>query len=168
MISKKFFFFENLPCDIYIFEDTQYLLYGQKDDALNKSILKEMIIGGHVKFFTYSLDKKIMIEEHQNYLRVITRSFSMGNILKNCKKQISLLMLNMEYLYEDPTNDGSLGLQYQSIVVMFKFLYENPKYHKEIYEYIKKQRYHFILEQPFLSSLFFNRSFEKFECIFRK
>ena len=151
---RELFYLPTSPCTVYIFEEGEFKTLVTKGQYLNPNNLKEIISSGHAKVFVQEFERKEIIELQQTNLRNLTRSFSMGNTIENCKKQLSLLTVNLRYLFEDPTNDESLNLQYQSLKILFKYLYDNPKVHEQIYHDYKKQGHHYVFSQPFLSSLF--------------
>jgi hypothetical protein len=142
------------PCDLYVFENGEFKLIIHKGQYLSPQLLKDTINAGHVKVFTHEQNRSHIIELQQSNLRALTRSFSMGDMHQNCIKQLELLTLNLRYLFEDPTNDETLNLQYQSLKILFKYLYNNAKMHELIYHEYKKQGHHYIFAQPFFSSLF--------------
>jgi hypothetical protein len=151
---RELFYLSSSPCDIYIFENDSFKILLRKGAYLDGATLKDIISSGHTKVFTQESQRGKLIEIQQNNLRTITRSFSMGNPHDNCKRQLSLLALNLRYLFEDPTNDETLNLQYQSLKILFQYLYQNPKKHEGIYKQFIKQGHHYIFTQPFISSLF--------------
>ena len=141
------------PCEIYSFQNGIFIPVIKAGTRLNKEVIKDIILKGHWKFFTTFDDKAKLRDIHQESLRKVTRSLSVGNTVANSKKQIKLLTLNLEHLYDDPTNDDALELQQQSIKNLGAFLLENPKLNKELYQYIGQQNFHYTHEQPLLSSL---------------
>lgn len=151
---RELFSLQSCPCDIYTFENGEFNEILREGSYLGPKVLKELISEGHTQVFTQESQRGKLIEIQQENLRQVTRSFSMGSPLDNCKRQLSLLTLNLRYLFEDPTNDGTLNLQYQSLKILFKFLYENPRKHEYIYHEFIKQGHHYIFTQPFISSLF--------------
>ncbi|MEE3079242.1 MAG: hypothetical protein VX341_07905 [Bdellovibrionota bacterium] len=142
------------PANVYIFENDQYILSIKKGAFIDQKVLKEHIEKGHSSVFVKEEERQDLIDVQQEHLRVITRSFSMGDSKENARKQLNLLSLNLRYLFEEPTNDETLNLQHQSLKILFNFLYKNSKYHEEIFHQYIKQGHHYIFAQPFLSSLF--------------
>lgn len=151
---RELFFLQSCPCDIYTFENGIFTEILRKGAYLEAKTLKELIQKGHTKVFTHESQRGNLIEIQQNNLRQVTRSFSMGNPIDNCKRQLNLLSINLRYLFEDPTNDETLNLQYQSLKILFTFLFENPRKHEQIYHEFIRQGHHYIFTQPFISSLF--------------
>ena len=142
------------PANVYIFEDDQYILSIKKGAFLDSKTLKEHIEKGHSSVFVKETEREDIMLVQQENLRVTTRSFSMGDSKDNAKKQLSLLTINLRYLFEDPTNDETLNLQHQSLKILFNYLYKNTKVHEEIFHHYSKQGHHYIFAQPFISSLF--------------
>ena len=151
---RELFYLSSSPCDIYIFENDSFKVLLRAGAYLDGKTLKDIIQAGHIKVFTHESQRGKLVELQQNNLRSVTRSFSMGSPSDNCKRQLSLLALNLRYLFEDPTNDEALNLQYQSLKILFKYLFQNPKKHEVIYKEFIKQGHHYIFTQPFISSLF--------------
>lgn len=151
---RELFYLSSSPCDIYIFENNSFKPLLRAGAYLDNATLKEIISSGHTKVFTKESQRGKLIEIQQNNLRTVTRSFSMGNPHDNCRRQLSLIALNLRYLFEDPTNDETLNLQYQSLKILFQYLFNNPKKHEAIYKDFIRQGHHYIFTQPFISSLF--------------
>ncbi len=151
---RELFNLPSSPCDIYAYENESFKQIIRKGMYLDSKVLIGIIQAGHIKVFTHENERRTLTELQQQSLRTITRSFSMGNPHENCKKQLSLLTLNLRYLFEDPTNDETLNLQYQSLKILFKYLFDNPKKHEVIYQEFIKQGHHYIFTQPFVSALF--------------
>ncbi len=142
------------PADIFIFENEQYILSIKKGAYLDTKILREHIQKGHSSVFVRESGRDSIISAQQENLRVITRSFSMGDSKDNAIKQLNLLTINLRYLFEDPTNDETLNLQHQSLKILFNYLFKNSKHHEEIFHHYIKQGHHYIFAQPVLSSIF--------------
>lgn len=147
-------FLSYTPCDIYGAEDGIYKVLLRKNSYLNTTIIKNLIEQGHSKIFVKHELRHIFAELLHEELRKATRSLSVGNILDNARKLVNLLSINMSYLYEYPTNDAALSLQYQSVKNLGLFLYSKPDIHEPLYREILKQKHHFIVSQPLVSSLF--------------
>lgn len=147
-------FLSYTPCDIYGVEDGIYKILLRKNSYLNTTIIKNLIEQGHTKIFVKHEMRHSFADLLQEELRKATRSLSVGNLLDNAKKLVNLLSINMAYLYEYPTNDSALALQHQSVKNLGLFLYNRPDIHEPLYREILKQKHHFIVSQPLISSLF--------------
>jgi len=64
------------------------------------------------------------------------------------------MTLNMMYMYEDPTNDETLNLQYQATKNLSSFLLENQEVLPKLFSEYIKSNHHYIYAQPIVSSLF--------------
>ncbi len=151
---RELLYMQHLPCDIYGNNDgvIQTLMF--QGNPITKDHLKNLIQKGYKNLFVLEEDYVRIIGHHQNNLRNLTRSFSVGDPLEKGTGQLSLLSINMAYLYEHPTNDDLLNSQYQSAKNLAYFLLKNINIHPKLYyEYIKQQ-HHYVFTQPLLSSLF--------------
>lgn len=150
---RDFAFMQECPCEVYSFNEERFELILQRGDDLNRDIIKNLVLKGHWRLFISFHDKAIIKSIHQENLRKVTRSLSIGDPLQNAKKQIKLLTLNMEQLYNDPTDDEILSLQHQSIKNLAAFLLNNPKIHRQLYKELTKTNFHYAFTQPLLSSI---------------
>jgi HD-GYP domain-containing protein (c-di-GMP phosphodiesterase class II) len=150
---RELSFVHHAPCDIFTFHDDRFHLSIKKDTEINRDVLKGLILKGHWRFFVYYEARPLLIESQQQQLRNITRSLSIGDPLLKGKKQLNLLSLNLNFLYQDPSNDESLALQFQSIKNLVGFLDHNPKVQHRLYKSLLNQSFHFTLSQPLLSSM---------------
>lgn len=151
---RELFFISELPSDIYTIEDGLFKLVLKKKSFINKAVIKDLVSQGALELFAHRKDRENIIKSHQDNLRNITRSLSIGNPLEKAKLLFNLLTINMEYLYMNPTDDDILNLQYQSVKNLASFLQNNMSIHKELYESYIEQKHHFIFAQPLISSLF--------------
>ncbi len=141
------------PCDLYKFENGDYVIFIPKGQDILRSDLKKLIEKGTFHFYIEYQEIKTFQTAHQDNLRKITRSLSVGDPLKNSQRQMSLLTINMGHLFKDPVNDTALDLQYQSAFNLVNFLLDNEKYIHFIFKDFSKQKHHYTLSQPLLSSL---------------
>lgn len=151
---RELLYLEDSPCDIYGLNHGLYELILKKSAFLNNVILKDLIKRGQTKLFVYRTDHQLIVERQQKNLREITRSLSIGDPVEKGKKQLSLLTINMRFLYENPTDDDALDLQIQSVKNLAYFLLDNHTIHEKLYQEYIKQKHHFVFAQPLLSSLF--------------
>lgn len=151
---RQLLYLSSTPCDFYIQENGLFVELLRKNTYIDNDVIRELIQNNQIHLFIYADDKKELIAVQQENLRQVTRSLSIGDALEKGKKQTNLLAINMGYLYEFPMEDDLLQLQYQSVVNLFRFLFENTSIHEQLYLDFKKYKHHYIFSQPFLSSLF--------------
>lgn len=151
---RGFLFLKQSPCDVYGLENSLYKVLLKKNSYINTSVLKNLIQQGHTKVFVPHSQHSELIELQQDELVKVTRSLSIGPPLDNAKKLVNLLTVNMAHLYDFPTDDKTLNLQIQSVKNLCLFLYNRPEIHAPLYHEFSKQKHHFIVAQPFISSLF--------------
>lgn len=143
------------PCDIYALDDNGlYFEILRKNTYIDNDVIKDLVKSKVVFLFVQENERKELIEVQQQNLRLIARSLSIGDAIENGKRLINLLTINMRYLYEYPMDDTILNLQYQGAQNLFRFLYEHPQIHEQLYLDFLKLKHHYIFAQPFLSSLF--------------
>lgn len=151
---RELMFIDHAPCTLYILHENKFTLIFSKNSKINKAQLKQLILKGHVKFFVHEEERKFLILDHQKNLTSISRSLSIGSPTKNAKKMLNLLTINLEYCYLDPTNDEILKIQFQNLLNLASFLYNNPQEHNAIFNDYMTRKHHFIYAQPIISSLF--------------
>jgi HD-GYP domain-containing protein (c-di-GMP phosphodiesterase class II) len=155
------------PCNVYAYTEGLYRKIIYADTGLDINTFKDLFMSNHNTLFVTSEDADKIIETQQDLLRKTLRSLSIGDHVKNGRKALSLLTVNLSYLYRKPTSDTYLSLQYQAVKNLASFLYEHPKIHLELYRDYIKQNHHFVYAQPFISS-FFLLGVLKYSKIFNK
>lgn len=151
---RDIMYLEETPCNLYGIKNTLFKIVMQEDSILSKISIKKLIKSGHTNLFVKEDDYKKLITFQKNSLVNITRTLSVGSPLTNVKKHLNLITTNMKFLYNNPTDDELLKLQYQSAKNLSHFLFENYKLHPALYNEYIKQKHHFIFAQPLLSSIF--------------
>ncbi len=152
---RELFYIDNAPCDIYsISEDRVYEIEIAQNSPISKELLKDLIHSRHANLFVEDHNFIKIVELQNENLRTITRSLSIGNPLNKGRKHLNLLSINLKYLYNDPTNDELLNLQYQSVKNLCSFLLKNQSYIKDLYKHFIKQKHHYIYSQPLMASVF--------------
>lgn len=141
------------PCDIYKFENHDYELFIRKGGDIYRQDLKSLVEKCIFHFYIEYQELKNFQIAHQESLRNITRAMSVGDPIRNSQKQMSLLTINMGHLFKDPINDTALDLQYQSAFNLVNFLIDNDKRNHLIFKAYSKQKHHYTLSQPLLSSI---------------
>lgn len=151
---RQLLFLKEAPCDIYGISDELFIKILHKGHALDKHLLRDLIDRGHTQIFISYQDKQAFILAQQDQLRRVTRSLSIGNPKENGRNQMNLMTVHMEFLYQDPSNNDLLNLQFQSAKNLASFLLQNYELHVPLYNSYMKQKHHFIFAQPMISSLF--------------
>jgi HD-GYP domain-containing protein (c-di-GMP phosphodiesterase class II) len=151
---RELFFLGDTPCDIYGVVNGLYKIILKEGSYLDNKVLKDLIEQGHAISYVLHEARLNIIAKQQDNLRQVTRSLSIGDALEKGKKQLALISINMRYLYEDPTNDDTLSLQFQSVKNLASFLFDRPELYSPLYYAYIKQKHHYIFAQPLLSSLF--------------
>lgn len=151
---REIFFLPSTPCDIFAHQDGLFKVIINKNSELSNTLLKELLQKGFANLFVREEDRISLRLAQQENLRNVTRALSIGDPLEKAKLQTNLLTLNLNYLYEDPTNDDLLALQIQSAKNLSTFLYNKPQIHEALFREFLKQGHHYIFAQPFISTLF--------------
>ena len=151
---RELFNIEYVPCDIYTLKKGLFELILKKESPVDKKLLAQILNNSSGSLYTLRVEHQKIIKKQQELLRIATRSLSMGNTIENTKKQMSFLTLNMYYLYLDALDNETLNLQLQSAQALAKLLVAMMHIHKELYDDYIRQKHHYILAQPVLSSLF--------------
>lgn len=143
------------PSDIYGLNDNQlFKCIIKKNTFINKTILRDLIKSGQHRLFIHHESRNQLTSMIQKALVATTRSLSINGPIEKAKKQMDLLTINLSYLYENPTNDELLNLQYQNAKNLAYFLIDKPDIHEHLYKEFIKQKHHYIFAQPLISSLF--------------
>ena len=151
---RELLFLNVAPCDIYGPEDDLLKVLLPKGSYINNTVIKEFLIKGKVHLFVKHKARVDMIESLQGNLTQLTRSLSIGNTIDKAKKQMNLMSINLGYLYNDPTNDEILQIQYLCSKSLAYFLMKNLDLLEPLYSDFVKQKHHYILMQPLISSMF--------------
>jgi hypothetical protein len=152
---RELFYLNQSPCSIFLFtEEKIFKEVLRKGDLINRDSLALLVKNGRGRVFITYDDHENIKEKQQENLRKIIRSLSMEKSSKTLRRLVNLLSINLHYLYENPSSDQFLLLQYQSIINVFNFLMENTNYIQLLYNETQKQGHHYIINQPFISSIF--------------
>jgi hypothetical protein len=150
---KELSFLSIAPCDIYTYFNGNFEISIPINTPINKDLIKRLVMGGRWQFFVHHKERELIIFANQEKLRKITRSISIGDAISNCKTHANLLNLNLSFVYDSPSNDEYLNLQFQSVRNLAQFLLENPKLLKDLYLQIVGHTFHYTLSQPLASSI---------------
>lgn len=151
---RELFYVEEAPCNVFAYENNKFKAIIPAGKMIDSDFLKNLLKKNIIKIFVPKSERYKIIETHQNVLVRLTRSLSMGENIERVKKQLNVLTITLQHLYEDPTNDEILMTQFQGIKNLFQFLINHPENHFELYKDYNKSRHHFIFSQPMISSLF--------------
>ncbi len=142
------------PCDLYLPQELGFKVVLKNKQSLTNEAIKNFLSSGVVQLFAEEEHYPHIIEAIQSELKKITRSLSIGNPLDNAKRQVNLITIHLTHLYETPTDNEKLQLQFQSVKNLAHFLINNPKVHSPLYNSFKEQKHHYIFAQPMLASIF--------------
>ena len=151
---RELLFIHETPCSVFGIIDGLYEQVLATGSEISNNTIKNLLKEGQHYLFVFRSERQKLIEHQQNNLRNVTRSLSVGDPVEKAVKQMNLLTINMGYLYADPTNDELLDLQFQSAKNLAVFLIDKCELHEQVFQEYMKQKHHFILAQPLLSSLF--------------
>ena len=133
-----------LPCDLYGLDNGIFKVLLKKSSPVNRNILKELILRGYSLFFvTYDNHESLKKHQQKNLVN-ITRSLSIGDSAENGNKLLNALSINLNYLYEDPSNDEYLRTQVQSIKNLASMINSNPKLLPQLYKNYISQKHHYL------------------------
>lgn len=152
---REIFHLVEVPCDIYGNVDGLFKVVIYKKGEVHAQLIRDLISKKIKNIFVLEENRPLLREVQQEHLRSVTRSLSIGDPHDKSKLMANALTLNMGYLYEDPTNDAILSLQVQSAKNFALFLYNKPHLHETLFGEFVKQGHHYVLSQPFISTLFF-------------
>ena len=139
--------------DIYIFKDDVYEKVLYKGSKIESGIISGWIKNNIDTVYLEEEDMQKLVDKLSESLLKNSRSLSIGDAIKNGIRQINLLTLNMNKLYEDPLNDELLQKQFQSTTNFARFLIKNKSITSELYRSFSKQNHYYIHAQPMLSSI---------------
>jgi hypothetical protein len=149
--------------ELYLAPALQHPAYIFKDEMMHpvfvsgttpaKDQIQSLIKNGIKEIFLYEVDAQKIRVNLETALTKITRSLSIGDPIENGTKELKLLSINMNNLYQNPHNDQLLKLQCQSTQNLSRFLIDNKKHQPEFFEQIAAENFHFTIAQPMLSSI---------------
>lgn len=142
------------PSELYVPGENGPQVILKKNATVTPDAVKQLLQSQIVQLFCEEENYHLIIEDIQEELKKVTRSLSIGNPLDNAKKQVNLLTIHLAHLYESPTDNQRLQLQFQSVKNLVHFLAANPKIHSPLYHAFKEQKHHYIFAQPMFASIF--------------
>jgi HD-GYP domain-containing protein (c-di-GMP phosphodiesterase class II) len=151
---RELLFLKEVPCDIYSYHQRLFKIVFPKYSQLDKQTLQKLNEAGLHRFYVIQKDKDKIIQIVQNELVNVTRSLSIGDPFEKGRQKINLLSLNMYHLYQNPTDDDRLDLQFKCARNLCVFLYENHRLIRQLFQDYIEQKHYYIFAQPLLSSIF--------------
>lgn len=144
---------KKLKFPVYVFKDGSFLEVINEGTTPDRDQISGLLQNSFREVFVHGEDLESIKENLKAALIKITRSLSVGDPIENGLKDIKLLTLNLGNLYKNPHNDDLLTLQFQSGLNLCNFLLENRRHQPTFYHSLAKEKFHFTLTQPLLSSI---------------
>jgi HD-GYP domain-containing protein (c-di-GMP phosphodiesterase class II) len=138
----------------FCYHNSHFQIGIKANEEINPTRIKDYIQLYGPKIFISKMDFERLENKLNERLIKLTRSLSIGEPLVNSTKQVQLLSLNMANLYLDPLNELKLVSQFKNSANLALFLINNKEIQKSLFNEIKKQKHHFTISQPLLSSVF--------------
>jgi hypothetical protein len=139
--------------DLFRFQNGIFELTIAAQTPIHKGIIASLAKNGVTQLFINEDDLFRLNDLIKEKMVKVTRSLSVGDFEQNAKKQLTLMSLHLDNLYQNPLNDENLDIQFKSTTNLAKFLIDNKNLNPNLYQQLKKQNHHFIIAQPILSSL---------------
>lgn len=138
---------------VYIHKDGSFLPVIAGDTVPTKEQINNLIRHQQKEVYVWREDLQEIKQNLETALVKVTRSLSVGDPMENGPKDMKLLSLNLNNLYQNPHSDELLMLQFQSSQNLSKFLLENKRHQSVFFQSLMKENFHFTLSQPMLSSV---------------
>jgi len=152
--TRELFYLEQVPFPLYSLKEDLFHVVLHPHTPVTKELLKGLLEKKDLALYIH-IDNHVKLRAmQQDNLRKVSRSLSIGEPLSRGRKQLNLMTLNMMYLYQDPTSDEVLNLQYQASKNLSSFLIENQDILPKLFTEYIKSNHHYIYAQPIVSSLF--------------
>ncbi len=152
------------PCQVFTYKNGNYLPIIEFKESITKSKINQLLTEYAGVIFIYSKDKNKLINEQEELLRYNLRYMHNGDPANKCASILENIAIHLNYAYQDPFSYNYLFL-YQNIETFIPFLINNINVHKNIYQLFLKQKHHFTIEQPIISSLFLSGILKQAEII---
>jgi hypothetical protein len=149
----ELFLAKRLKSPVYIFQSGIFSEVVSQGAVPTKELIHSLISNSVKEVYLHREDIDEIKKNLELALTKITRSLSVGDPLQNGPKDIKLLSLNLNGLYQNPHSDSLLMLQFQSTQNLSKFLLENKRAQPFLFQNLLKENFHYTLAQPMLCSL---------------
>lgn len=144
---------EALREDAYAFIDGEFTKVLRAHESITHEFIKKYAIEVSKDIFVDQNDYDEIKSLIKDELLKVTRSLSVGDVVKNSMKHTHLLSLQMSNLYDNPFNDEILNSQYQSSMNLSSLMLKHKDLSKILYQSVQKQGHHYTIAQPLLSSI---------------
>lgn len=153
VLVGELYLVRKLKHPVFIYKNGTFYPVVNEGSVPSKDQIQALIKNSHREVYIFPEDMKAIKTNLENALIKVTRSLSVGDPLENGIRDVKLLSLNLGGLYQNPHNDELLMLQFQSSQNLSKFLLENKKHQHLFYQNLLREKFHFTLVQPMLSSI---------------
>jgi HD-GYP domain-containing protein (c-di-GMP phosphodiesterase class II) len=153
ILVGELYLIKKLNHPVYIFRNGAFYPIIEEGSIPTRDQIHALLENNFKEVFVFQEEALSVKENLQKALTKVTRSLSVGDPLVNGTKDLKLLTLNLGNLYRNPHEDEALTLQFQSTQNLSKFLLEHKRYQSQLFANLSKEKFHFTLTQPLLSSL---------------
>ena len=150
---REVLFLKKAPCPLWFYNNSFFKPLFEKDQFINRDILKKLVQKGHYHIFIDEKNRLIFQQSLQQRLNKANWLLSTKSSTENANKQMSLLSLNMNQLMQQPWDNSLLNLQYSSVKKLFNFFLMNDFNIAFFYSKFESQHYHYSISHPLISSL---------------
>jgi HD-GYP domain-containing protein (c-di-GMP phosphodiesterase class II) len=144
---------DSLTHPAFAYNKAEFQVILKAEEGITNKFISEYAKAHSKNVFVHEEDYEQINFHLKEQLTKLTRSLSIGDVEKNATKQVNLLTMQMANLYKDPYNDELLTNQFQNSKNLGILLSNNKGIHKQIYQNLSKQSYHYTHKQPLLSSI---------------
>lgn len=145
---------ETLKRPAYHYFGGEFITVLEASSGVDLNFLKEYAKKYNTtQIFISAEDYELVHEKLNTQLVQLSRAQSTSDPLKNSMNQAHLLSLQLTNLYANPFDDALLNSQYQNSKNFSNLLFNNKSIHKDLYHKYQKQKHHYIIGQPMLSSI---------------
>lgn len=144
---------ESLADGGYSYRDGKFEIILKKREIITPEFLRNYATSISKEVFISWPDFENIQDKINQQLVQLSRTLSVGDPLKNSSRQANLLSLQMANLYNDPFNDELLKNQFQNSKNFSTLLFNNKQIHSDLYKRYLRQKHHYTIAQPLLSSI---------------
>jgi len=150
---RELFFLKFLPFNLYSYTEGLFKVNVTSGTAVTMDLLRLFLVSETWFFYIQKkdYDEHKLIQRRQ--LRDLSRSLSVGHPSQKAIAITNLLGLNLNYFYQDTTDDELLQLIFQVVKNMAQFFGQNQDYLSSAYRELLTGKHHYKISQPILSAL---------------